>query len=219
MSDAPVSWNPPATPVRARDGEQIGTREGGRYEIHNHFHHDYRDRRVEELLGMVAALSRQVEAMPGLVLLATSPATQRLEDKIMALIDDFRNVASQLGTVKESFAAAFGAIQAKLDAALADDLEQAEFKAQIVGVRDEIQGKVGELVNLAAENTPAAAEPTPAEPMPVEPTPSEPAPAEPAPAEPVAEQPAPAVPAVPAPDAPPPAEQPAPDAPPALPTS
>lgn len=210
MSDAPVSWNPPATPVRARDGERLGTREGGLYEIHNHFHHDYRDRRMGEVLELLAALrdeSGRNHATTGQIL-----AEQR--SMIMALIDDFRNVASQLGTVKESFAAAFGAIQAKLDAALADDLEQAEFKAQIVGVRDEIQGKVGELVNLAAENTPAAAEPTPAEPAPVEPTPSEPAPAEPAPVEPVAEQPA-----VPAPDAPPPAEQPAPDAPPSLPTS
>ena len=76
------------------------------------------------------------------------------------LIDDFRSVATNLTTVKESFAAAFTAINAKLDAALADDVEADAFREQIVAVRDEIQGKVGELVDLAAENTPAAGEPT-----------------------------------------------------------
>lgn len=203
MSDIPVSWNDPnprpPEPICTRDGEPITVRPepGGEaqalfmnfppplpgvpvsyhYEPHN-YHTP--DPRIDVLITTL----------------------EQYRSTFMSLVDDFRAVSAQLGSVKESFAAGFTAIRDQLAKALADDADQAAQKAALEAIRDELTAKVGSLVDLAAENTPAAPEPTPP-PMP-EPTP------EPAP---VPEQPAP-----PAEPVPPVSEQPAPDAPPPAPT-
>ena len=131
------------------------TTESGAVIIHQHHTHNHfeDDPRMSEALDALAAM--QIEQQAAAVALRTLGATT------MALVDEFRAEITQLKEVRPAMEAAFAKIEAKLDAALANDLDADAMRTQLEEVRDELRDERTALAAAVVENTPADEPPPP----------------------------------------------------------
>lgn len=124
------------------------------YHSHEHFRHDPRMRRVLDELAAVRADQGRAATL-----------LEQQGAAFMALVEEFRASIAEIRTARESMAESFRVFREKLDAALADDADQAAFRSSVQALRDELDSESDALVGLALANTEAAppAEEPPAE--------------------------------------------------------
>lgn len=124
-----------------------------------HVHNYPSDGRMEQALTLLRSLSKKMES-------------------VMALVDEFRAEIAHLREIRPAMEAAFARIEARLDAALADDADEAAMRTQLEAVRDELRAERTALADAVLANTPAEdPSPPPAPPAPeVQPEPVPPGP-------------------------------------------
>ena len=111
------------------------TTESGAVIIHQHHTHNHfeDDPRMSEALDALAAM--QIEQQAAAVALRTLGATT------MALVDEFRAEITQLREIRPAMEAAFAKIEARLEAALADNAEDAALRTGVEGVLTELRDR------------------------------------------------------------------------------